>query len=136
MRRVALVLAVMGVALLVGSGVALAVNKIGTNGPDTLRGTNGEDNLLGRGGRDTLLGQGGSDNVLGGAGDDFLADGVFTETQPDVLGGGAGNDELSAFNDPATRDIVACGTGRDYAEVDRKDIVADDCERVRLFTFF
>jgi Ca2+-binding RTX toxin-like protein len=82
------------------------------------------------------LGQGDSDNVLGGAGDDFLADGAFTETHSDVLGGGAGNDELSASNDPATRDIIACGTGRDYAEVDSKGIVADDCERVRLFTFF
>ena len=71
--------------------------------------------------------------MLGGAGDDFLADGGVNETQPDVLGGGAGNDELSAFNDPATRDIVVCGTGRDYAEVDRQDMVADDCERVLLF---
>jgi Ca2+-binding RTX toxin-like protein len=34
--------------------VALAVNKIGTNGPDTLRGTNGDDNLLGGAGNGYL----------------------------------------------------------------------------------
>jgi Ca2+-binding RTX toxin-like protein len=136
MRRLVLLSTAMIVVSIVASGVALAVNKIGTDGPDTLRGTNGEDNLVGRGGEDILLGQGGSDNLLGGAGDDFLGDGAFTETQPDVLVGGAGDDELTAFNDPASRDIVACGTGRDYAEVDRKDTVADDCERVRLFTYF
>ncbi len=46
MRRVVLVLAAMALALLLASGVAWAVNKIGTNGPDTLRGTNKADNLL------------------------------------------------------------------------------------------
>jgi hypothetical protein len=47
MRRVALVLAAIALALLLASGVALAANKIGTDGPDTLRGTNGDDNLIG-----------------------------------------------------------------------------------------
>jgi hypothetical protein len=50
MRRTILLLATMALTLLVASGVALAVNKIGTNGPDTLRGTDGDDNLLGKGG--------------------------------------------------------------------------------------
>ena len=40
---------------MLASGVALAVNKVGTNGPDTLRGTNGDDDLLGRGGNDKLF---------------------------------------------------------------------------------
>src|SRR5829696_3465761 len=40
------VLAAMALALLLASGAALALTKIGTNGPDTLRGTNGNDNLL------------------------------------------------------------------------------------------
>jgi RTX calcium-binding nonapeptide repeat (4 copies) len=44
----------MALTLLVASGVALAVNKIGTNGPDTLRGTNGADNLGGLGSNDKL----------------------------------------------------------------------------------
>jgi hypothetical protein len=50
-----------------------------------------------------------------------------------VLEGGFGDDDVTAFNDPASHDIVACGTSWDYAEVDRKDTVAADCERVRLF---
>jgi hypothetical protein len=45
MRRLILAFAVMAVTLVVAGGVALAVNKIGSNGPDTLRGTNGDDNL-------------------------------------------------------------------------------------------
>jgi hypothetical protein len=52
MRRTILLLATMALTLLVASGVALAVTKIGTDGPDTLRGTNGDDNLLGRGGQE------------------------------------------------------------------------------------
>src|SRR3712207_7309196 len=73
MRRVALGLAAMALALLLASGVALAVNKVGTNGPDTLRGTNGDDNLLGKGGsNDELFSLNGRDNLLGGAGKDCL----------------------------------------------------------------
>ena len=61
----------MAVTLVVASGVALALNKIGTNGPDTLTGTNKGDNLLGKGGNDDLYGLGGTDNLLGGPGKDF-----------------------------------------------------------------
>ena len=46
MRRLILAFAVMAVTLVVAGGVALAVNKVGTDGPDTLRGTNGDDNLI------------------------------------------------------------------------------------------
>ena len=70
MRRVVLVLMVMAAALLVASGVALAVNKIGTDGPDTLRGTNGNDDLLGRGANDVLFAFKGRDNLVGGPGKD------------------------------------------------------------------
>ena len=42
LRRLVLVLLVMA-ALVLASGVALALSKIGTNGPGTLRGTNGND---------------------------------------------------------------------------------------------
>jgi hypothetical protein len=37
MRRILVLLTVMTVTLVVASGVAWAVNKIGTNGPDTLK---------------------------------------------------------------------------------------------------
>jgi Ca2+-binding RTX toxin-like protein len=71
MRRTIVLLATMALTLLVASGVALAVNKIGTNGPDTLRGTNGNDTLIGKG-DDILLSLRGRDNLLGGPGKDCL----------------------------------------------------------------
>jgi parallel beta-helix repeat protein len=45
MKRTLLFLSTTMLALLLASGVAWAVNMVGTNGPDTLRGTNGDDNL-------------------------------------------------------------------------------------------
>jgi hypothetical protein len=173
MRRVVLVLAAMALALLLANGVAWAVNKIGTDGPDTLRGTNGADNLLGKGGndrlfaldgRDTLLGgpgkdwvdthptefrrgdknlQGGpgndivfgargSDNVLGDEGNDWVIDGPTRESSLDKVSSGDGNDVLLVENVPATKDIATCGGGFDRILVDRKDLVAPDCERVRI----
>ena len=47
MRRVILLLTVMAATLVVASGVALAVTKIGGPGPDVLRGTHGDDRLVG-----------------------------------------------------------------------------------------
>ena len=47
MRRLVLLLTMMAATLVAASGVALAVNEIGTNGPDSLKGTNGDDSLLG-----------------------------------------------------------------------------------------
>jgi Ca2+-binding RTX toxin-like protein len=104
----------MALTLLVASGVALAVTKIGTNGPDILRGTNGADNLLGKGGNDGLFGLGGSDNLLGGEGKDWVLggnerralggdknlvggpgnDGVLGGEGSDNLLGGSGNDDV------------------------------------------
>jgi Ca2+-binding RTX toxin-like protein len=96
MRRVILLLAVMAATLVVASGVALAVNKIGTNGPDTLRGTNGSDNLIGKGGDDVLLSLNGRDTLLGGSGKDCLLCRARTEFRffagDKNLLGGPGND--------------------------------------------
>jgi Ca2+-binding RTX toxin-like protein len=182
MRRAALILTTTAVALLLVSGVALAVTRVGSSRDDTLLGTNGPDLLDGRAGddhvfslagRDVLYGGKGSDRLVGGPktrigflrsggpkvmvggpgddtllggkgvdtlsegpGDDFLGDGPFEESQRDVLAGGDGSDELSANNAPASRDIVSCGPGRDSAEVDRKDVVGKDCERVLRLVFF
>jgi Ca2+-binding RTX toxin-like protein len=161
----------MALALLLASGVALAVNRIGTDGPDTLRGTNGNDNLLGRGdndilfalngrdnllggpgndwldthpmgfrrgdknmvggsGNDAVIGGRGSDNVLGEEGNDLVADGPDREFSTDNVSGGDGNDVVAAVNRPAFVDIVSCGGGFDRVLADRKDLLADDCERV------
>ncbi len=94
MRRVILLLALMATTLVVASGVALAVNKIGTNGPDTLRGTNGSDNLVGLGGNDDLFGLGGRDNLLGGEGKDNVIGGSERRLLggDKNLAGGPGND--------------------------------------------
>ena len=172
MRRVALVLTAMALALVLASGVALAVNKVGTNGPDTLRGTNKADNLLGRSANDILLALAGNDNLLGGPGkdivyggdenrqsggnknmvggsgndsviggrgsdivlgeegNDLVADGPDREFATDNVSGGDGNDVVAAVNRPAFVDLVSCGGGFDRVIVDRKDVLAPDCEKV------
>jgi Ca2+-binding RTX toxin-like protein len=131
MRRTILLLATMALTLLVASGVALAVTKIGGPGPDTLRGTNGADHLLGNGGnnvlfslagRDTLLGEKGKDWVLGGdehrafGGDKNLVggagnDGVLGGEGSDNLLGSSGND--FADGGPGSDNILG-GEGNDY----------------------
>jgi hypothetical protein len=117
MRRTILLLATMVLTLLVASGVALAVTKIGTNGPDTLRGTNGDDNLLGKGGNDEFLSLNGRDNLLGGPGRDCLL--CVTETSGACcrafagdknLLGGPGNDFVWAGK---ASDNVVGGEGND-----------------------
>jgi Ca2+-binding RTX toxin-like protein len=172
MRRLVLLLTAMALALLLASGVALAVNRIGTDGPDTLRGTNKADNLLGRGANDILLALAGNDNLLGGPGkdivnggdenrlsggdknlvggsgndsviggrgsdivlgeegNDLVADGPDREFSTDTVSGADGNDVVAAVNRPAFVDIVSCGGGFDRVIVDRKDVLAADCEKV------
>jgi Ca2+-binding RTX toxin-like protein len=122
MRRVVLVLAAMALAVLLASGVARAVNKIGTNGPDTLRGANKADNLVGRGGNDDISGLGGADDILGEGGRDVLQGGPpppqpefppRCETSPnndDDIVGGDGNDFL---NGNLGNDQLVGGSGDD-----------------------
>jgi Ca2+-binding RTX toxin-like protein len=96
MRRTIVLLATMTLTLLVASGVALAVTRIGTDGPDTLRGTKGDDNLLGKGANDTLLALGGNDNLLGGSGKDIVNGGNLAGPfgGNKNLVGGEGNDAV------------------------------------------
>ena len=97
MRRTILLLATMALTLLVASGVALAVTKIGTDGPDTLKGTNGTDTLIGKGGNDALFALGGVDNLLGGEGKDWLLTGERRALAGyKVSAGGPGNDGVTA----------------------------------------
>ena len=105
MQRVILLLTMMAATLVVASGVALAVNKMGTNGPDTLKGTNGADNLFGNGGNDTLFSFAGNDNLLGGAGKDEVLGG--DERNPK-----GGNKNLVGGPD---NDVVYTGFGSDKA---------------------
>jgi Ca2+-binding RTX toxin-like protein len=112
MRRAILLVATMALTLLVASGVALAVNKVGTNGPDTLRGTNGADNLLGKGGNDILLALAGDDNLLGGPGKDIVLGGSLASALggDKNLAGGRGNDVVGGGNGS---DNVVGGSGND-----------------------
>jgi RTX calcium-binding nonapeptide repeat (4 copies) len=100
MRRTILLLAAMVLTVLVASGVALAVTKIGTDGPDTLRGTNGDDNLIGKGGDDVLHSLNGRDTLLGGSGKDCLLCRAVPEFRffagDKNLLGGPGNDLIWA----------------------------------------
>jgi len=172
MRRVILLITVMAAALVLGSGLALAVNKVGTQGRDFLKGTDGADNLIGDDandlifglagndnllggsgkdivfggtferflggsknvaggdGNDVVLGGKGSDNVIGQEGNDLLADGNEPNPVKDTLNGGDGNDVFFVWNDPAGKDVVACGDGLDRVFADRADALADDCEKV------
>jgi hypothetical protein len=123
MRRVALLLAAMALALLLASGVAWAVNKVGTDGPDTLRGTNGDDNLIGKGGNDDLYALNGRDTLVGGPGKDVVVDapgGVWRRGDK-ILLGGPGNDIVfgARGSDKVVgeqgNDLLADGPDRDVA---------------------
>ena len=134
MRRMVLLLTVMAAALVLASGVALAVNKVGTDGPDTLTGTNGNDNLDGRGGQDNIFSLDGTDNLAGGLGKDNVLGGderrpgggdknfaggpgndlLLTGLGSDNVEGGSGNDSLleASFGESST-DNYDGGSGND-----------------------
>ena len=146
MRRTALLVAVMAACLVVASGVALAVNRVGTNGDDTLRGTDGDDNLSGLRGEDRLLGKVGSDNLSGGPGKDVVLGGDERSLRVgdknldggggnDFVGGGRGADNASGGdgNDllidgplgESSRDNLSGGSGKDVIVVDNFPAVRD-----------
>lgn len=110
MRRVGLVLVMMLVALVVGSGVALAAVKYGTDGPDEFFGTSDEDVFYGRGGSDFLEGCGGDDVLYGGDDPDLVGDGLCRRSGDDKLYGGDGDDEIFSF--PGD-DVLHGGRGND-----------------------
>jgi hypothetical protein len=71
--------------------------------------------------------------MLGEGGGDLLIDGPLGEaSKNDVLSGGDGDDILLGDHVPAVKDIVSCGGGFDRVVADSQDVVADDCEMVRV----
>ena len=138
-RRVGLVLVMMAVALVVGSGVALAAVKFGTDGRDVLIGTNSADQMFGKGGSDFLAGKKQDDVLYGGDGNDFMhggavgwemapdgedklfggkgSDCMFGGSEDDVLVGGSGNDDMGhycyEFIMDTGNDILYGGSGND-----------------------
>jgi Ca2+-binding RTX toxin-like protein len=109
-------------------------NLLGGPGDDYVHGDNGSDRaVVGGEGKDLVDGANGSDRMIGGGGGDWLFDGPLDEaSKDDVLSGGEGDDVILSDHAPAVRDIVSCGGGLDRLIADRKDVVADDCERVRV----
>lgn len=121
-----MLLAAVGVALVMGGGVALAAVQFGTGGHDVIRGTDGEDVVHGGGGWDVISGGGdddvlfgdeGADAIHGGSfrlgeifdGDRMVPDGedklfggdgadcVWGGSEDDELYGGAGNDFVGTY---------------------------------------
>jgi Ca2+-binding RTX toxin-like protein len=106
---------------------------LGGTGNDNVFGFTGSDSTVGGEGRDLVDGWTGTDRMVGAEGGDWVVDGHLDESSKnDVLSGGEGDDILFGNHVPAVKDRVSCGGGFDRAVVDRKDMVADDCERVRL----
>jgi Ca2+-binding RTX toxin-like protein len=99
MRRTTLLVAMVAGLLVLASGVALAVNIVGNNGPNLLIGTQQADNIAGAAGNDTINARGGNDRAFGDSG-------------TDELNGGEGADFLNAA-DGAGGDVLNGGPGFD-----------------------
>ena len=111
-KRMAVLIAVMGLMVMVFAGAAFAVTRVGDAGPNRLVGTAENDVLKGRAGADTLVGRGDSDLLVGGRGNDQI--------NPRE----SGRDE---------DDRVDCGPGRDTVLTDNttEDSIAGDCEVIK-----
>jgi len=123
MRRAILLLVVLAAGLVLASGVALAVNKIGTQGRDFLKGTGGADNLVGRADNDRIFSLAGKDILIGGTGKDLLWGGAIRSLHHDLpvdytssggekkLVGGSGNEVLYGGRGS---DVILGNTGNDF----------------------
>jgi hypothetical protein len=119
-----------------------AVRKVGgpradrlNGGPssDAIHGRAGNDRIRGLGGNDCLFGEGGNDQVWGGPGNDTVSGGkgsdqLYGGAGRDTVQGGLGRDRIFAVD--RTRDVIACGGGRDTVRADRVDKILG-CELVR-----
>ena len=115
-RRAIVLLTTMAVALVLGSGMALAATVnctaqtscVGTPNLDTMNGSSGTDEMFGYGGADTMHGYGGSDSMQGDKGSDHIYGGSgadsslwggayepdYTDTSDDYVHGGSGDDRI------------------------------------------
>lgn len=132
MRRTIAMLAVgtLFLALFVPAAFAADCASIfsGTNGPDTLEGDRCDNNISGLRGNDAIYGKGGNDTLYGNQDDDRL----FGGRGSDELRGGSGNDRIFSGGLDGRRDLVFCGSGRDFASIAGNDRAADDCEVVAV----
>lgn len=148
MRRVALALATVVLAMVLTSGVALAVNQIkcpnrdgdrciGTAKMDEMIGSRGDDTIRGRGGADIIEGRGGSDEMHGERGNDRVVAARCGLSTGAKIFGGRGNDDVTVTSDCGALavvpppDKVDCGPGYDVVRgVDPDDRISPDCEQV------
>ena len=125
MRKVAMLMATLGILVLVAATAVYAVNKTCTSKP--CRGTAASDILYERNGNrvaDAIYGLGRGDRINAGT----------FERDRDQLWGGRGNDRLSTFDDDG-RDNLNGGPGTDTCNGDLGADFADvavNCERGNL----
>ena len=62
-----------------------------------------------------------------------MFDGFELNPKKDTISSGAGNDVIFAWNRPAGKDVVTCGSGYDRVAADRLDKAARDCEKVSIY---
>ncbi len=137
-RRTGILLfAAMAVALMLGSGMALAALVEGDSRDNTLTGTPMADTIHAFGGQDLVNALSGRDEVHGGYGPDTLsgnryADTIFGGYGQDRLYGGFGDDHLVSRDLDSSgigmRDVVDCGPGYDTFSADYEDRVLNNCE--------
>jgi hypothetical protein len=132
MRKMVLVLASIALAVLLGSGVALAANVKGDENDNVLTGTSSRDTINPFGGDDTVYALGGNDDVRHSYGNDY----IFGGSGNDTLRGGFDNDVI--WGGPG-RDLIDCaylesrdkGEAYDTAYATRADgDVVVDCKTV------
>src|SRR5215210_9317575 len=102
-RRMAVLIAVMGLTVMVFAGMAFAATRIVDAGPNRLIGTAENDTLKGRGGADTLIGRGDSDLLVGGGGNDLINARERGRAEGDRVDCGRGRDTV--LTDNTTEDI-------------------------------
>jgi Ca2+-binding RTX toxin-like protein len=136
-RRTALMFLAMAVALVLGSGVALAALVEGNNRDNQLTGTDYADTIRAYGGEDVVWALSGRDQVYGGSGADQLygngyGDTIFGGKGTDRLYGGYGDDHIVSRDlnsrGIGQRDVVDCGPGYDTFAADYDDVVRSNCE--------
>lgn len=127
-RRVGGLFAVLGALfILLAAGDALAGTTLGSSKDDVTRGSDHQKagkRFAGMDGADLIYGGAGADSLSGGAGEDE----IYGLEGRDFLLGGAGDDFIEAAD--GERDYIGCGPGNDVVSVDKKDLVAHDCETV------
>jgi Ca2+-binding RTX toxin-like protein len=107
-RKMAILLAVVGLMVVLFAGMALAVVKVGNDAPNRLVGTAENDTLRGRGGADTIIGKGDSDRLYGGRGRDHINARERGRAEDDVVDCGAGRDAVLTDNTTEDRILANC----------------------------